>query len=189
MSQTKVSVLVGSLRRQSASRKVARAIASLAPASLAFDFVEIGDLPLYNEDLEQDPPAAFTRFRNAVAATQAVLFVTPEYNRGVPGLLKNAIDVGSRPWGKSVWSSKPAGVVSTSYGVLGGLGAHHQLRQTAAGVNLSTMPYPEAYISNAPSLFNEAGELTNASTKEFLTTFGSAFADWIALQLRLPRSS
>lgn len=186
MQKINVSVLVGSLRRQSASRKVAKAIVSLAPATLAFDFVELGELPLYNEDLEQDPPAAFTRFRSAIAASQAVLFVTPEYNRGVPGLLKNAVDVGSRPWGKSVWSGKPAGVVSTSYGMLGGMAANHQLRQAAIGVNLSTMPYPEAYISNAPTLFNEAGELTNASTKEFLTQFGAAFADWIALQLRLP---
>ncbi len=186
MQKINVSVLVGSLRRQSVSRKLAKAIAALAPSHLELDFVELGELPLYNEDLEQDPPAAFTRFRSAIAASQAVLFVTPEYNRGVPGLLKNAIDVGSRPWGKSVWSGKPAAVVSMSYGMLGGLGAHHQLRQVAAGVNLSTMPHPEAYISNAPSSFNEAGELTNAATGEFLTAFGRAFADWIALQLRLP---
>jgi chromate reductase, NAD(P)H dehydrogenase (quinone) len=184
MQPIKVSVFVGSLRQKSVTRKLARALVQVAPARMEFSYVEIGDLPLYNEDLEQDPPAAFTRFRHAVAPVDALLFVTPEYNRGIPGLLKNAIDVGSRPWGKSVWSGKPAAVVSQSYGALGGFGAHHQLRQVLAGVNVATMAYPEAYVSTAGALFDEAGELVSAPAKEFLGSVMSAFQLWVEQQRR-----
>jgi len=183
MQPIQVSVFVGSLRQQSVSRKAARALVRQAPAGMDFSFVEIGDLPLYNEDLEVDPPAAFTRFRNAVAPADALLFVTPEFNRGIPGLLKNAIDVGSRPWGKSVWSGKPAAVVSQSYGALGGFGAHHQLRQVLMGVNVATMPHPEAYLSTAGALFDDTGELVSASSREFFGSVMSAFQRWIE-QLR-----
>jgi chromate reductase len=179
-----VSVLVGSLRQKSVSKKAARALIKLAPAGLSCSCVEIGDLPLYNEDLEVDAPAAFARFRSAIAPSDALLFVTPEFNRGMPGMMKNAIDVGSRPWGKSVWSGKPAAVVSQSYGALGGFGAHHQLRQVLAGVNVATMPHPEAYLSTAGALFDEAGELVNASAKEFLSGFMAAFQAWIEQQRR-----
>jgi chromate reductase len=184
MANLNVSVLVGSLRQKSVSKKVARALLKLAPPGLHCSFVEIGDLPLYNEDLEADPPAAFTRFRAAIAPSDGLLFVTPEFNRGIPGLLKNAIDVGSRPWGKSVWSGKPAAVISQSYGALGGFGAHHQLRQVLAGVNVATMPHPEAYLSSAGALFDEADELVNASSKEFLSGFMVAFKGWIEQQRR-----
>src|SRR4051812_20550126 len=181
-----VSVFVGSLRQKSVSRKLARALVRLAPAGMDCSFVEIGELPLYNEDLEVDPPAAFTRFRSAVAPADALLFVTPEYNRGIPGLLKNAIDVGSRPWGKSVWSGKPAAVVSQSYGALGGFGAHHQLRQVLAGVNVLTMAHPEAYVSTAGALFDDAGELVSAPAKDFLSSIMSAFQAWVEQQRRSP---
>jgi len=184
MPSLNVSVLVGSLRQKSVSKKVARALVKLAPTGLSCSFVEIGDLPLYNEDLEVDPPAAFTRFRSAIAPSDALLFVTPEFNRGIPGLLKNAIDVVSRPWGKSVWSGKPSAVISQSYGALGGFGAHHQLRQVLAGVNVATMPHPEAYLSTAGALFDEAGELINASSAEFLSGFMVAFKTWIEQQRR-----
>jgi chromate reductase len=186
MPSLNVSVLVGSLRQKSVSKKVARALVKLAPPELSCSFVEIGELPLYNEDLEVDPPAAFTRFRAVIAPADALLFVTPEFNRGIPGLLKNAIDVGSRPWGKSVWSGKPAAVISQSYGALGGFGAHHQLRQVLAGVNVATMPHPEAYLSTAGALFDEAGELVNASSREFLSGFMLAFKTWIEQQRRPP---
>ena len=182
--QLNVSVLVGSLRQKSVSKKVARALVQLAPAGLHCSYVEIGDLPLYTEDLEVDPPAAFTRFRNTIAPADALLFVTPEFNRGIPGGLKNAIDVGSRPWGKSVWSGKPAAVVSQSYGALGGFGAHHQLRQVLAGVNVATMPHPEAFVSTAGALFDDAGELVSAPAKEFLSSVMSAFKVWIEQQRR-----
>jgi chromate reductase len=185
MNQIKVGVLVGSVRQKSVSRKVARAFVSVAPASLSCSFVEIGDLPLYNEELEGEPLAPWTRFRAEIAGKDALLFVTPEFNRGIPGALKNAIDVGSRPWGKSVWAGKPAGVVSQSYGGLGGMAAHHQLRQVLFGVGVAAMPQPEAYIGNAPSLFDEDGSLNNASTKEFATGFMRSFEAWVA-QLRRP---
>jgi chromate reductase, NAD(P)H dehydrogenase (quinone) len=184
MQQLNVAVLVGSLRQKSVTRKVARALTRLAPEGMRCSFVEIGDLPHYNEDLESDPPAVFTRFRAAIAASDAVLFVTPEFNRGTSGVLKNAIDVGSRPWGKSVWGGKPSAVVSQSYGALGGFGAHHQVRQVLVGVGAATMSHPEAYISFAPDLFDEAGELTKAATGEFMKAVMAAFQVWIEQQRR-----
>jgi chromate reductase len=175
-----VAVIVGSLRKDSASRKIAKAIAALAPQTLKFNFVEIGDLPHYDPDLETDaPPAAWTRFRNEVAAADAVLFVTPEYNRSFPGVVKNAIDVGSRPWGKAVFVEKPALVVSTSAGALGGFGANHALRQALSFFNMPVLGQPEAFIGNSLTLFNDAGELINESTAEFLTTLGQVFARFV----------
>uniref|UniRef100_UPI002FE0A129 NADPH-dependent FMN reductase n=1 Tax=Phenylobacterium sp. TaxID=1871053 RepID=UPI002FE0A129 len=120
--------------------------------------------------------AAWTRFRDEVGAADAVLFVTPEYNRSVPGFLKNAVDVGSRPWGKAVWTDKPALVVSTSAGALGGFGANHHLRQAISFFNMPVLGQPEAYIGNTLSLFDEQGELTNEGTADFLRTLGQAFA-------------
>ncbi|HEY8572407.1 NAD(P)H-dependent oxidoreductase [Phenylobacterium sp.] len=180
MSQPRtVAVVVGSLRADSASRKVAKAIAALAPSNLKFAFVEIGDLPHFDQDLEATPPEAWTRFRGEIAWADAVLFVTPEYNRSVPGALKNAVDVGSRPYGQSVWNGKPAAVVSTSMGALGGFGAYHHLRQSLVFLNMPTLNQPETYIGNSLSLFDEAGELVNESTTEFLRGFGQTFAAWI----------
>ena len=181
MTQTRtVAVIVGSLRKDSASRKVAQAIAALAPASLKFNFVEIGDLPHYDPDLETDaPPASWTRFRGEVAQADAVVFVTPEYNRSFPGFLKNAIDVGSRPWGKAVWTEKPALIVSTSAGALGGFGANHALRQAISFFNMPLLGQPEAYVGNILALFDEAGELTDETTAEFLRGLGKAFAAFV----------
>jgi chromate reductase len=176
---THVSVIVGSLRQKSWSRRVARAIEQLAPPGLQFSFVEIGDLPHYNEDLEADAPPAWTRFRAAIAASNALLFVTPEFNRGMPGVLKNAVDVGSRPWGKSVWAGKPTAIVGASPGALGAFGASNQLRQVLAGVGAAAMPHPEAYISNVAAYFDQNGELVDDKTKAFLSGFVSALASWI----------
>ena len=176
-----VATLVGSLRRGSLNRMAARAIEKLAPESLAFDEVGIGDLPLYNEDLEQNPPAQWTRFRDRVRGADAVLFVTPEYNRSVPGLLKNAIDVGSRPYGKSVWSRKPAAVVSVSPGAIGGFGANHHLRQSLVFLDMPVLQQPEAYIGQAANLFDEDGGVKNEGTEKFLRSFAEAFAAWIEI--------
>ncbi len=177
-----VAVLVGSLRKESFSRKTARALVALAPASLKLDIVEIGELPLYNQDLETaSPPQAWTSFRERVSQAQAVLFVTPEYNRSVPGCLKNAIDVGSRPYGKSVWSRKPGAVVSVSPGVLGGFGANHALRQSMVFLDVPLLQQPEAYVGGADKLFDAQGELTNPSTKEFLQKFMAAFEQWVRI--------
>jgi chromate reductase len=176
-----VATLVGSLRAGSLNRKAAHAIAALAPPSLRFEEVEIGRLPLYNEDLERDPPREWTEFRDRVRGVDAVLFVTPEYNRSVPGLLKNAIDVGSRPYGKSVWSRKPAAVVSVSPGGIGGFGANHHLRQSLVFLDMPVLQQPEAYIGNAAALFGDEGEVKNEGTEKFLRTFAEAFAAWVAL--------
>ncbi|THD78811.1 MAG: NAD(P)H-dependent oxidoreductase [Phenylobacterium sp.] len=173
-----VAVLVGSLRKDSVSRKLAKAFAALAPANLKFDIVEIGDLPHFDQDLESDPPAAWTAFRDRVAGADAVLFVTPEFNRSVPGALKNAIDVGSRPYGQSVWNGKPGAVISLSPGTVGGFGANHHLRQSLVFLNVPLLSQ-EAYIGGAFALFGETGELVNDSTIDFLRAYAAAFADWI----------
>lgn len=148
MSTTRdVAVLVGSLRKESLTRKVAHALMTLAPQDLKLEIVEIGNLPLYNPDLDTaEPPAAWVSFRDRMRTAQAVLFATPEYNRSVPGALKNAIDVGSRPYGKSVFDRKPAGVVSVSPGALSAFGANHHLRQSLVFLNMPTLQQPEAYL-------------------------------------------
>jgi chromate reductase len=175
-----VAVLVGSLRKNSFNRKVAGALAAHAPASLKLEIVEIRDLPLYDEDLDgANAPAAWTSFRQRVMPADAVLFVTPEYNRSVPGALKNAIDVGSRPYGQSVWDRKPGAVVSVSPGAIGGFGANHHLRQSLVFLNVPAMQQPEAYIGGAGSLFDAEGKLTNEDTRAFLRKFTEAFATWI----------
>jgi chromate reductase len=174
-----VVVLVGSLRNASLNRKVAHAMREIGQEALGLEVVEIGDLPLYNEDLEPDTPAPWVRFRDRLRRAEAVLFVTPEYNRSVPGLLKNAIDVGSRPYGKSVFSRKPAAVVSVTGGQLGAFGANHHLRQSLVFLDMPAMQQPEAYISGAGKLFNADGRLTNDDTRAFLTKFVNAFAAWI----------
>ncbi|MBJ7411982.1 MAG: NAD(P)H-dependent oxidoreductase [Phenylobacterium sp.] len=172
-----VAVVVGSLRKDSVSRKLAKAFAALTP-NLKFNIVEIGDLPHFDQDLESDPPAQWVRFRDEIAAADAVLFVTPEYNRSVPGVLKNAIDVGSRPYGSSVWNGKPGAVISMSPGAIGGFGANHHLRQSLVFLNVPLLSQ-EAYVGNAFALFDDAGELVNEGTAEFLKSYGAQFAGWI----------
>ena len=170
-----VAILVGSLRKASFSRKMALAAAKLAPASLSCGIVEIGELNLYDEDLEAETPAAWTAFRAAMKAADAILFVTPEYNRSVPGLLKNAIDVGSRPYGQSVFDGKPGAIISVSPGALGAFGANHHLRQSLVFLNVPVLQQPEAYIGGAAKLFDEAGDLSNPGTSEFVGKFMAAF--------------
>ena len=177
----KVGVIVGSLRQGAHTRMLARALPELTPPSLQLVDIGIGDLPLYNYDLEtKTPPPAWTAFRTAVKATDAILFVTPEYNRSIPGAVKNALDVGSRPWGDSAWTGKPAAVISLTPGALGAMAANHHLRQVMYAVNLAAMPYPEAYIPGAETLFDASGQLTSDSTRQFLQGFMEAFAAWVA---------
>lgn len=184
-----VAVLIGSLRKGSLNRKIAHALIELSPPDLRLDIVELGDLPLYNEDLEPSAPAAWTAFRAKVRAHDAVLFVTPEYNRSVPAVLKNALDVGSRPYGQSVWSGKPGAIVSVSPGALGGFGANHHLRQSLVFLNVPMLQQPEAYVGGAAKLFNDQGELTNEVTRQFLTDFMAAFALWVAKNRTEPVSA
>jgi chromate reductase len=160
---------------------MARASAALAPDTLKLEIVEIGSLPLYDEDLEREgAPQAWLDFRAEVRARDAVLFLTPEYNRSVPGGLKNAVDVGSRPYGQSVWSKKPAAIVSVSPGAIGGFGANHHLRQSLVFLDMPVLQQPEAYIGGAAKLFNDEDEIVVDATREFMAGFLRAFADWIA---------
>jgi chromate reductase, NAD(P)H dehydrogenase (quinone) len=175
----KVAVLVGSLRNASISRKVALTLAGLASSRVKLEIVEIGELPHYNADLEESVPPQWAAFRRAVAESNAVLFVTPEYNRSVPGVLKNAIDVGSRPYGKSAFAGKPAAIVSVSPGALAAFGANHHLRQSLVFLDMPAMQQPEAYLGGAGALFDESGRLTNESTTEFLRKFIKSFEAWI----------
>lgn len=176
-----VGLIVGSLRKGAYSSLMAKAVKELAPPSLSFTDIPIGELPLYNQDLETDsPPAAWTRFREQVKRTDAVLFVTPEYNRGMPGALKNAIDVGSRPWGQSVWKGRPTAVISVTPGALGAMAAHQQLRVTLSVLESPTLPGPEVYIPGAAGLFDEEGKLKNEDTKKILTTLLQGLETWIA---------
>lgn len=182
MSEFNVAVLVGSLRKESFNRKVAHALSDLAPASLKLTIVEIGDLPFYNEDLDSGTaPEAWTNFRHIIKGMDAVLFVTPEYNRSVPAVLKNALDVGSRPYGKNVWDGKPGGVVSVSTGAIGGFGSNHHVRQSLVFLNVPVLQQPEAYlggISNAA--FDDQDKLTDERTKKFLVNYIDAYARWVA---------
>jgi len=179
--ERRVGVFVGSLRTASWNRKVALALIALAPHSLLLDIVEIGQLPLYNQDSDEsgNPPPAWTAFRKQVKAYDAVLFVTPEYNRSVPAPLKNAIDVGSRPYGKSVWDGKPGAVVSVSPGAIGAFGANHHLRQSLVFLNVPCLQMPEAYIGDIASRFDETGALSDKNTREFLQKFMTAYAGWV----------
>lgn len=172
-------VLVGSLRKESFNRKMANALRELAPASLKLEIVEIGQLPLYNQDLDGDPPAPWRAFRERIKKADGVIFVTPEYNRSVPAVLKNAIDVGSRPYGQSAWDKKPAGIVSVAPGAIGGFGANHHLRQSLVFLNMPAMQQPEAYVGGADKLFDAAGKLTNDATRGFMTKFLEAYAQWV----------
>ncbi len=177
-----VAVLVGSLRKESLTRKVAMAMKGLAPPSLALEIVEIRELPMYDQDLETEtPPRAWVDFRDRIKRADALLFATPEYNRSVPGCLKNAVDVGSRPPGNTVFNGKPGAIVSVTPFGLGAFGANHHLRQALVYVNVLTMAQPEAYISQARDLVDENFRITKDASREFFTKFLNAFAAWIEL--------
>ena len=180
-STPKVAVLVGSLRQESYNRRMALALQALALGTLDLQLIEIGALPLYNQDLDPAPPAPWAAFRDAVKACDALLFVTPEYNRSVPGVLKNALDIGSRPYGHSVWGGKPGAVVSVSPGAIGGFGANHHLRQSLVFLDVPTLAQPEAYVGAAATLFDEHGRIANEGTRGFMRKFLDAFAAWIAV--------
>ncbi len=174
-----IAVIVGSLRKASLNRKTARTLVEIAPQSLKLEIVEIGALALFNEDVDHDAPREWTAFRERIGRADGVLFVTPEYNRGVPGALKNAIDVGSRPHGQNRWEGKPGGVISVSPGAIGGFGANHHLRQSLVFLNVPVLQQPEAYIGGAGKMFDESGKMTNEQTRAFLAKFLDAYAAWV----------
>lgn len=177
----KIGVIVGSLRKESWNRKLALAMMKLAPASLDMQIIEIGSLPIYNQDLDDEkrPAPEWITFRDQMKKMDGFLFVSPEYNRSVPAPLKNAIDVGSRPYGQSIWGNKPAAVISSSPGAMGGFGANQHLRQSFVFLNVWCMQQPEAYIASVNNLFDESGNITKPETKEFLQKYMEAYAKWI----------
>ncbi len=176
----KIAIIVGSLREGSLNRKVARSICALRGDNLDCSMIEIGDLPLYNQDHDGNPPEQYVRFRKQVGAADGVLFCSPEYNRGIPGVLKNAIDVGSRPYGQSVFDKKPGAIVTASPGSIGGFGANHQIRQACVFLNMPVMQQPEAYLGHVTDdSFDESGCLKDGPLKDLVTTLAHAFHDWV----------
>jgi chromate reductase len=174
-----IGIFVGSLRRDSFNRKVAEVLMAVAPASLKLSIIEIGQLPFFNQDDEANPPEAWVLFRQQLKNIDGFLIVTPEYNRSVPAVIKNAIDVGSRPYGQSLWDGKPCAIVSASIGAIGGFGANHHLRQCMVFLNAPCLQQPEVYLSYVDKLFDDKGQLTNQSTRDFLTKFMETYATWV----------
>jgi chromate reductase len=182
MTPRPIAIVVGSLRKDSLNLKVARSLCALSSDRLNCDIVEIGNLPLYNQELDASPPEQYRRFREEIAAKDGILFVTPEYNRGMPGVLKNAIDVGSRPYGQSVWNQKPAAIVSASPGSIGGALANHQVRQSCVFLNMPVMQHPEAYLGHvSDTSFDADGCLQDGPLKDLIIGLSTAFADWVHL--------
>jgi chromate reductase len=177
----KIAIIVGSLREGSINKKVARSICALRD-NLDCSIVDIGSLPLYNQDHDANPPQEYVRFREQIGQADGVLFVSPEYNRGIPGVLKNAIDIGSRPYGQSVFDKKPAAIVTASPGSIGGFGANHQIRQAAVFLNMPVMQQPEAYLGHvSDDSFDESGCLKEGPLKEIIKGLAQAFHDWVEM--------
>lgn len=181
MSKSKIGIFVGSLRKASFSKKIAEKLLEIVPENFEFEIIPIGQLELYNQDFDDlnKVPESYVAFRKKVSELDGCIFITPEYNRGVPAVLKNALDVASRPGGKGVWTKKPGAVISNSPGTLGGFGANHQLRQTLTSVNIFTMQQPEAYLSGIGKAFDESGKMDERTT-EFLVKFINAFVEWFS---------
>ncbi len=177
MAQCKISVVVGSLRKDSFNQKLAHALTKLAP-DCSFKFLEIGDLPLYNQDDDSNPSAATKRLKSEISDVQGILFVTPEYNRSIPGVLKNAIDHASRPYGQSAWAGKPAGVIGTSIGAMGTALAQQHLRNILAYLDMPTLGQPEAFIQAKEGLFDADGNI-GPDSKDFLQKWMNTFVNWV----------
>jgi chromate reductase len=178
MSQTKIAVVVGSLRRDSFNRKLAAALAKLAPADVAFSSIEIGDLPLYNQDDDSNQAPPVKRLKVEVAAASGIIFVTPEYNRSIPGVLKNAIDHASRPYGQSAWAGKPAGVIGVSVGAIGTAVAQQHLRSMLAYLDMPTLGQPEAFIQAKDGLFEADGSI-GAASRQFVQGWMDRYLAWV----------
>lgn len=179
MSKKTIGIIVGSLRKESFNKKIADFIATQIPADYDVKFIDISNVDMFNQDLEENPPASWTRLREEVKSSDAYLFFTPEYNRSVPAVLKNVLDVASRPYGQSVWAYKPAGIVSVSLGGIAGFGANHHLRQSLTFLDVYPLQQPEAYIGNVMSLLDENGNLVNEDTKNFLKSYTDTFLKWV----------
>lgn len=176
-----VAVVVGSLRKESCNLKLARALEKLAAGKMKFNYVAIGDLPLFNQDLEPNPPAAVTTLKKEIESADAVLFVTPEYNRSIPGVLKNAIDWASRPYGNSSWNGKPAAIAGASPGAIGtGIAQAHLRSITSGFLNMPTLGQPELYFTFKDDLVDAEDNISNEGTVKFLQSYVDSFHNWIA---------
>ena len=178
MSTFTIAVVVGSLRKESFNKALANAVVKLAPADFSFNFVDIGDLPLYNQDSDGNPVEPVLRFKEKIRGANGVLFVTPEYNRSIPGVLKNALDQGSRPYGQSAWSGKPAGILGLSIGSIGTALAQQHLRNVLAYLDMPTLAQPEAFLQAKEGLIDSAGNIGEES-RAFLQLWMDRFADWV----------
>lgn len=178
MSQYQIAVVVGSLRQDSFNRKLANAIVKLAPSELSFKQVQIGDLPLYDQDNDANQAESVKRLKIEIKAAQGLLFVTPEYNRSIPGVLKNAIDHASRPYGQNAWAGKPAGVLGASIGAIGTAMAQQHLRNVLAYLDVPTLGQPEVFIHVKDGLFDEAGNI-GADSKQFLQNWMDRYVAWV----------
>lgn len=176
---TKIAVIVGSLRRESINRKLADALAKLAKPGTEFVVSRIDDLPLFNQDLEPNPPASVTRLKGEIESADGVLFVTPEYNRSIPGVLKNAIDWASRPYGKSSFNGKPGAAIGTSQGAVGTAAAQQHLRAILAHLNVTQMGQPEGYITYKPNMVDDAGRVEDEGVRKFLQLYVDKFVEWV----------
>jgi chromate reductase len=179
MSQHRIALVIGSLRRDSYNRKLADAVKKLAPPEFSFQELRIDDLPLYNQDDDTDPPAAARRLKREIAAAHAVVFVTPEYNRSVPGLLKNAIDHASRPYGENAWAGKPAGVLGASIGAPGTSMAQQHLRNMLAYLDMPTLGQPEVFLHVTEGFFDRNGDIARPDTRQFLQGWMDAYVAWV----------
>lgn len=175
-----IGIIAGSLRKESFSKKIANGLLHMAPDGFEFKFIPIDELPVYNQDFDDhhQVPDSYVTFRNNIQSVDGVIFVTPEHNRSMPAALKNALDVGSRPYGKSVWNGKPGAVFSNSPGNIGGFGANHHLRQSLVFLNVPVMQQPEVYIQKSNELFDEKGDLKEGDTKEFIAKAVKAYIEW-----------
>lgn len=178
MGKYQIGVIVGSLRKDSFNRKLAQAIEKLAPSEFSFKFIEIGDLPHYNQDDDANPSAQTKRLKADISASQGILFVTPEYNRSMPGVLKNALDHASRPYGQNAFAGKPAGVIGISIGATGTAMSQQHLRNVLAYLDMPTLCQPEAFIQMKEGLFDELGNIGEAS-KAFIQKWVDQFATWV----------
>jgi chromate reductase len=181
MARYQIAVIVGSLRRDSINRQLANGLIKLAPAEFSFNLLEIGDLPLYNQDNDEIPAEAVTRLKGEIAAASGLLFVTPEYNRSIPGVLKNTLDNASRPYGQNAWAGKPAGIVGASLGTIGTAVAQQHLRTILAYLDVPTLGQPEAYIQIRDGFLDDAGSIANDNSRKFLQGWMDRFVAWVKL--------
>lgn len=179
----KIGLIIGSLRKESFNRKIANRLIALAP-TLEMKIIEIGQLSFFNQDDEATPPKAWVQFREAIKPLDGFILLTPEYNRSVPAVIKNALDIGSRPYGENLWNGKPCAIISASIGAMGGFGANHHLRQSMVFLNAPCMQQPEVYLSFADKLFDDNGNMNNEGTKNFLGEFIQAFTKWVEIHTK-----